>query len=95
MPRGQIVYGRYPGHHIAGMVWHRDDREGHDDGRVWWSHHLREWVSWGQVQAQVVKNNLVLIPLLPPGYVAGFNHTEPDGMCNEGCSGWATRDEDA
>lgn len=82
--RGQLVYGRFKEHHIAGMLWHRDDREGHDNGRVWWSHSDKEWQDWTHVELAAQVHNLVLVPLMPAGYVAEFGHG-PDGACHEGC----------
>ncbi len=45
-PSGFFVRIRCLDHHTACEVYHRDDAEGHDDGRVWWSHDSQQWVSW-------------------------------------------------
>jgi hypothetical protein len=64
-PRGVFVHARYPDHHTAGYVFHRDDREGHSDGRVWWSYQHQAWWSWSRVThfAARFRPPLVLQPL--------------------------------
>src|SRR3954463_13939592 len=42
--RGAVVRARYKGHHTAGLIFSRDDREGHPgaepggEPQTWWSH---------------------------------------------------------
>lgn len=56
-PSGFYVRARFPNHHTAAFVFHRDDREGNSpwpldaDPKNWWFHEQQRWVSWQEVVA--------------------------------------------
>lgn len=83
-PSGMRVLARDPMHHTAGDVYHRDDREGHNDPgnrRVWWWHDGRRWVSWRDIVRAAKERGRVLMllyadPLLPGCAVDGAH--DPD-----------------
>ncbi len=76
------VRARYADHHTAAMVFHRDDAEGHDDGRWWWSHDRKLWLSWSDIVALAEQEipAMVLEPLFPPALPPGC---PPHGMHND------------
>ncbi len=81
-PSGFYIRVRYADHHTAAIVFHRDDAEGHDDGRWWWSHSAKQWVRWSDIEllAQAREEPMVLEPLFAP---PGLPGCAPDGMHNE------------
>lgn len=84
-PSGMYVRGRFANHHTAAVVWHRDDAEGHDDGRWWWFHEGRKWVSWKDIvwfAGDHPAGEMVLEPLFSPPSLPGC---APYGMHDGRC----------
>lgn len=87
--RGQMVRARYRGHHTAGLVFTRDDREGHPAGfsyeadQNWWSHEQSKWMSWQAVGAYLSerKEAFVVEVLVRPSRGIAHRLCEPDGAC--------------
>ena len=90
--RGKVVRARYADHHTAGLIWTRDDREGHppssvdDEARNWWSHDKGEWMSWQEVGTYLDNRpeTFVVEVLVCRGAVK-YTHRgcPPDGACTQ------------
>lgn len=85
---GLTIRARYAAHHTAGVLWTRDDREGHGDPvqapRHWWSHDMGKWMSWPEIHEFLAEQDedMVLEPMYSPPSLPGC---EPDGQCGDVC----------